>query len=95
MGGTDEQLIDLAFELRDLTPHAVPINFLIPIEGTKFSNVHTLTPLKCLKILALMRFIFPETELRASAGREYHLGDLQHFALLITNNHIYHIFLTL
>ena len=86
MGETDEQLIDLAFELRDLTPHAVPINFLIPIEGTKFSNVHTLTPLKCLKILALMRFIFPETELRASAGREYHLGDLQHFALLITDS---------
>lgn len=86
MGETDEQLIDLAFELRELRPHSVPINFLIPIEGTKFSNVNTLTPIKCLKILTLMRFIFPEVELRASAGREYHFGDLEHFAFLITDS---------
>lgn len=86
MGETDEQLIDLAFELRELRPHSVPINFLIPIEGTKFSNVNTSTPIKCLKILTLMRFIFPEVELRASAGREYHFGDLEHFAFLITDS---------
>ncbi|WP_394206191.1 biotin synthase BioB [Lactococcus chungangensis] len=86
MGETDEQLIDLAFELRELRPHSVPINFLILIEGTKFSNVNTLTPIKCLKILTLMRFIFPEVELRASAGREYHFGDLEHFAFLITDS---------
>ena len=86
MGETDEQLIDLAFELRELRPHSVPINFLIPIEGTKFSNVNTLTPIKCLKILTLMRFIFPEVELRASAGRDYHFGDLEHFAFLITDS---------
>ena len=86
MGETDEQLIDLAFELRELRPHSVPINFLIPIEGTKFSSVNTLTPIKCLKILTLMRFIFPEVELRASAGREYHFGDLEHFAFLITDS---------
>ena len=86
MGETDEQLIDLAFELRELRPHSVPINFLIPIEGTKFSNVNTLTPIKCLKILTLMRFIFPEVELRASAGREFHFGDLEHFAFLITDS---------
>lgn len=86
MGETDEQLIDLAFELRELRPHSVPINFLILIEGTKFSNVNTLTPIKCLKILTLMRFIFPEVELRASAGREYHFADLEHFAFLITDS---------
>jgi biotin synthase len=33
-----------------------------------------------------MRFIFPEVELRASAGREYHFGDLEHFAFLITDS---------
>lgn len=86
MGETNEQLVDLAFELRTLTPQSVPINFLIPIEGTAMADTNDLTPLKCLKIVTLMRFIFPDTELRLSAGREYHLGDLQHLAILLTDS---------
>ncbi|MDR1473852.1 MAG: biotin synthase BioB [Lactobacillales bacterium] len=86
MGETNEQLVKLAFELKKLNPHAVPVNFLIPIKGTKFENYHQLIPVKCLKILTMMRFIFPQTKLRASAGREYHLKDLQPLALLITDS---------
>ena len=86
MGETNEQLVDLAFDLRSLTPQSVPINFLIPIAGTAMAGRNYLTPLKCLKIVALMRFIFPETELRLSAGREYHLGELQHLALIMTDS---------
>lgn len=86
MGETDEQLVDLAFELKNLNPHAVPVNFLIPIEGTKLENFQQLTAVKCLKILTMMRFLFPGTELRASAGREYYLKELQPLALLITDS---------
>lgn len=86
MGETDKQLVDLAFDLRSLQPQSVPINFLIPIAGTAMAGKNYLTPLKCLKIVTLMRFIFPNTELRLSAGREYHLGDLQHLALLLTDS---------
>jgi biotin synthase len=86
MGETDEQLVDLAFELKSMNPHAVPVNFLIPMKGTKLENFQELTALKCLKILTMMRFIFPRTELRASAGREYYLKELQPLALLITDS---------
>ena len=34
MGETDEDLVDVAFALRALSPDSVPVNFLIPFEGT-------------------------------------------------------------
>lgn len=86
MGETDQQLVDMAFELKALGPYSVPVNFLLPIDGTKLEGHHQLTPTKCLKILVMLRLLFPETELRVSAGREYHLGELQQMALLIVDS---------
>lgn len=34
----------------------------------------------------MLRLLFPATELRVSAGREFHLGELQPFALLIVDS---------
>lgn len=86
MGETDQQLVDMAFELKALGPYSVPVNFLLPIDGTKLEGHHQLTPTKCLKILVMLRLLFPETELRVSAGCEYHLGELQQMALLIVDS---------
>lgn len=86
MGETNEQLVDLAFELKEQHPYSVPVNFLLAIEGTKLENTNELTPLKCLKIVSMLRLVFPETELRISAGREFHLGLLQPLALLIVDS---------
>lgn len=76
----------MAFELKTLGPYSVPVNFLLPIDGTKLEGHHQLTPTKYLKILVMLRLLFPETELRVSAGREYHLGELQQMALLIVDS---------
>lgn len=86
MRETDEQLVDLAFDLKDQEPYSVPVNFLLPIAGTMFEEHNELTPMKCLKILTMLRLLFPATELRVSAGREFHLGELQPFALLIVDS---------
>lgn len=86
MGESDEELVDLAFELREQNPYSIPINFLLPIEGTPLEDRYDLTPLKCLKILTMLRLVFPQSELRVSAGREFHLGELQSFALLIVDS---------
>ena len=60
MGETDDEIVDLAFDLRKLDPDSVPINFLIPFAGTPMADEWQLTPQRCLRILALYRFFFPE-----------------------------------
>lgn len=86
MGETDEQLVDVAFSLRELGVDSVPVNFLLPFEGTKLQGHLDLTPQRCLRILAMIRFVHPDTEVRAAAGREYHLRSLQPLALEIANS---------
>ncbi|MCY7191961.1 biotin synthase BioB [Streptococcus gallolyticus] len=86
MGETDEQLIELAFDLKSQEPYSVPVNFLLPIKGTKLEGRNELTPMRCLKILVMLRLLFPDTELRISAGREYHLGEMQQLAILIVDS---------
>lgn len=86
MGETDEQLVEVAFALRELGVDSVPVNFLLPFEGTKLEGHLHLTPQRCLRILAMVRFVNPDTEVRAAAGREYHLRSLQPLALEIANS---------
>jgi len=44
MDESDEEIVDLAFDLRKLDPDSVPINFLIPFEGTPMGGKWQLTP---------------------------------------------------
>jgi biotin synthase len=81
-GETDDDIIDMLLTLREIKPQAIPINFLIPIEGTPFGSLDTkLNPRKCLKVLCLTRFINPQSEVRAAGGWEYHLRGLKPLAL--------------
>jgi biotin synthase len=86
MGETAEDIIDVAFRLRELNVDSIPINFLIPIQGTPLAQVETLNPRACLKILCLFRLICPSAELRIAGGRELHLRSLQPLGLLIANS---------
>ncbi len=85
IGETDDEIVDLAFDLRKLEPDSVPINFLIPFEGTPLGDEWQLTPQRCLRILALFRFFFPDTEVRIAGGRELHLRTLQPLGLHLAN----------
>ena len=86
MGETDEDLIDLALALRELDVNSLPVNFLHPIPGTPFEALHELTPMKCLKVLCLFRFLNPKSDLRAAGGREVNLRSLQPLALYPANS---------
>ncbi|MCO5973739.1 biotin synthase BioB [Actinoallomurus soli] len=86
MGEGDEDVIDVAFALRELSPDSVPVNFLIPFEGTPLAGRWELTPLRCLRILALFRLVFPDVEVRLAGGREIHLRGLQPLALHVVNS---------
>ncbi|MGO2004829.1 biotin synthase BioB [Arthrobacter rhombi] len=86
MGETDEQLVEAVFALRDLDADSIPVNFLMPFDGTPLEGTWELTPLRCLRILALVRLAAPASEVRMAAGREMHLRSLQPFALQVANS---------
>jgi biotin synthase len=85
MGESDEDVVSVAFALRELDPDSVPVNFLIPFEGTPLGGRWDLTPARCLRILALFRFVFPDVEVRLAGGREIHLRTMQPLALHLAN----------
>lgn len=86
MGETDEDIAAVAFALRALDPDSVPVNFLIPFDGTPLAGRWELTPHRCLRILAVFRFMFPDVEVRLAGGREIHLRGLQPLALHLANS---------
>ncbi|WP_433340115.1 biotin synthase BioB [Streptomyces sp. CA-253872] len=86
MGESDEDLVDVVFSLRALDPDSVPVNFLIPMEGTPLAREWNLTPRRCLRILAMVRFVCPDAEVRIAGGREVHLRSMQPLALNIANS---------
>ena len=86
MGESDQDIVDVALALRELRPDSVPVNFLIPFEGTPLGEHWELTPQRCLRILAMFRFAFPDAEVRVAGGREIHLRTLQPLALHLANS---------
>ncbi|NJQ01614.1 biotin synthase BioB [Streptomyces zingiberis] len=86
MGESDEDLVDVVFALRELDPDSVPVNFLIPFEGTPLAGTWELTPRRALRILAMVRFVCPDVEVRLAGGREVHLRSLQPLALHLANS---------
>jgi biotin synthase len=85
MGETDEQIVDIAYELRELDADSIPVNFLHAIPGTPLEGMDELNPRRCLKVLALFRFICPSKEIRVSGGREVNLRSLQPLSLYPAN----------
>jgi biotin synthase len=86
MGETDEQIVDVAFALRELDADSIPVNFLNAIPGTPLEGRNELDPRRCLKILALMRLVCPAKEIRVAGGRELNLRSLQPLALYAANS---------
>ncbi|MCD9145772.1 biotin synthase BioB [Streptomyces albireticuli] len=86
MGESDADLVDVVFSLRELDPDSVPVNFLIPFEGTPLAKEWNLTPQRALRILAMVRFVCPDVEVRLAGGREVHLRSMQPLALHLANS---------
>lgn len=86
MGEQDRDLVQMAFELRDLGVESIPVNFLNPIEGTPLAGRRDLNPRYCLKALCMFRFVCPDREIRIAGGRELHLGSLQALGLYVANS---------
>lgn len=81
MGETVKQRIELAFALAALNPDEVPINILIPNEGTPMAQIDTITPEEAIRTIAVWRFIMPKVILKLAGGREVHFSDNGRMAL--------------
>jgi biotin synthase len=86
MGEKHEDIVSMAFDLRDLGVQSIPLNFLNAIDGTPLQGNDDLSPSDCLKALAMFRFVNPDRELRISGGRELHLRSLQPLGLYVANS---------
>ena len=81
MGETPKDRIDLAFDLKKLNAHCVPINILNPRRGTPLGDVTPLEPLEIIKYIAIFRLILPKSTIKIAGGREINLRDLQATAM--------------
>jgi biotin synthase len=86
MGERDEDIVQMAIELREIGVESIPLNFLNPIDGTPLEGARHLNPRRCLKALAMFRFANPDREIRIAGGRELHLGSLQPLGLYAANS---------
>lgn len=79
IGESEDQIVELAFTLKELNVDAVPVNFLVPVPGTTAGLMNHLNPMKCLKIIAFLRHLLPDKEIIICGGRENNLKDLHPF----------------
>ncbi|MBN2804986.1 MAG: biotin synthase BioB [Deltaproteobacteria bacterium] len=82
LGESAKQRVELLEAIRELDVDSVPLNFFYPVEGTKIDIEKPLSPLECLKIVAVARLMLPEKEIRVCGGREFNFGDLQSWILI-------------
>jgi biotin synthase len=91
MGERAEDVVEMAYALHDLNVESIPVNFLNPIDGTPLeglaiSGTQALTPAYCLRVLAMFRFVNPQSEIRIAGGRELHLRSLQAMGMYLANS---------
>ena len=86
MGETNQEIVEMAYALRELDADSIPINFLNAIPGTPLENAGRTPAMKALKVLALFRFICPSKEIRVAGGREVNLRTLQPLSLYAANS---------
>jgi len=86
LGESEEDLLDLAFSLRDLDVDSVPVNFLDARPGTPLAGYPLVEPGFALRALCMFRFVHPRTDLRVAGGREITLRALQAMALYPANS---------
>lgn len=77
LGESLAQRVELAETLRELDVDSVPLNFLNPVEGTPLAGKRELTPLDCLRIIILFRYVLPTKRISVCGGREANLRELQ------------------
>ncbi|RUV09222.1 biotin synthase, partial [Mesorhizobium sp. M5C.F.Ca.IN.020.32.2.1] len=70
-------------------PESVPINMLIPIEGTPLSEAEPIDPIAFVRLVALARILMPKSYVRLSAGRTAMSDEMQALCFFAGANSIF------
>ncbi|MFU9045764.1 biotin synthase BioB [Acinetobacter tibetensis] len=91
LGEDTADRIGLLLELATLPihPESVPINMLVPIEGTPLADVEKLDVTEWIRTIAVARIIMPKSYIRLSAGRESLTDSDQALAFMAGANSIF------
>ncbi len=71
-------------------PESVPINLLVPIEGTPLGDSEPLDPLELVRTVAVARVMMPASVVRLSAGRDRMSDELQALCFLAGANSVFY-----
>ena len=92
LGEDAEDRIKLIKVLANLEEHpeSVPINMLVPIDGTPFSNNEQVDSFDFIKIISLSRIAMPKSYIRLSAGRDAMNDQMQALCFFAGANSIFY-----
>jgi biotin synthase len=73
----------------DPQPESVPVNALVPVEGTPLAAMPPVDPLDLVRMIAVARILMPKTRVRLSAGRTSLTREAQLLCMLAGANSIF------
>jgi biotin synthase len=91
MGEQAADRVDMLVTLANLPepPDSVPINMLIPIEGTPLADADAIEPIEFVRTIALARIMMPKSHVRLSAGRTAMSDEMQALCFFAGANSIF------
>lgn len=92
LGETVQDRAELLVVLASMNPHpeSVPINALVPIEGTPLAEQPPVDPLELVRMVATARILMPHSRVRLSAGRTSLSREAQLLCLLAGADSIFY-----
>ncbi len=91
MGEKEMDRLDMLVSLATLEEHpdSVPINMLIPIEGTPLQDAEPVDPIDFVRLIAVARIMMPKSHVRLSAGRTEMSDETQAMSFFAGANSIF------
>ncbi|MBL7114253.1 MAG: biotin synthase BioB [Kiritimatiellae bacterium] len=86
VGETAIDRVEMAYALKDLDVDVIPLNVLVPIDGTPLESQEAVPVSEIAKSFALFRLVNPSKTIKFAAGRETVMKDFQGLLMLAGAN---------
>ncbi len=92
MGETVRDRCAMLMTLSSMDPHpdSVPINALVPVEGTPLAQQAPIDPIELVRMIATARIVMPKSMVRLSAGRTALSREAQLLCMMAGANSIFY-----